>query len=302
LDVFYTRKLLDVLQPRLQLQKLGKSVKLPKGDGKQVKWLRYSRISANTTALTEGVPPSDTSVSSANVTSTVAQYGDYSKVSDLLSDTAIDPVIENLAQLYGEAAADTIEQLIATELDANAFLKRVNDRASNATIVAGDVLSLSELIQATIDQKAAFIGPHEMGAFMVVVSPANEYDLKVATGSLSLLEINKYVSEGRMDIMKGEFARAYGMRFMTSDRMSSAADGSGGINTYNNYIIGQEAYGVVELDGNSLKMFRKKHGSAGAADPLDQYATVGYKIHGFAAKYLDASSKRVIQLRASSGV
>ena len=103
--------------------------------------------------------------------------------------------------------------------------------------------------------------------------------------------------------MNGEIGRMYGMRFLVSDKMlTSVGTGSGGIDVCQSFVIGEEAFGVVELNGDAMKMFIKRHGSAGANDPLDQFATVGYKILGFASKYLDAGSKRVIAVNGASAL
>jgi N4-gp56 family major capsid protein len=119
LHLYYEKKLLSVLEPRLVLMPLGKKQRLPKGNGKQVKWLRYSAIAGSTSPLTEGTPPSEISFSTSNVTADIVQYGQYAKVSDLLSDTAIDPVLENLSERFGIAASKTIDELIVSELANN---------------------------------------------------------------------------------------------------------------------------------------------------------------------------------------
>jgi N4-gp56 family major capsid protein len=302
LHLYYEKKLLETLEPRLVLYQLGMKQKLPKGNGKQVKWLRYSAIAESTSALTEGTPPSELSVSTANVTATVSQYGQFSKVTDLLSDTAIDPVVENLAERFGRAAAKTVEKLIVNELDSNAFVQRVNNRANDAAIVAGDVLNHKELIEAMIRMKADYIEAHEKGEYISVLHPLAEYDLTVDTQSGSWLDIRKYTDN--KDILKGEIGRMYGMRFLVSDKMTTEEDAgaSSTVDVISNYVIGAEAFGVVELNGQAIKMIRKSLGSAGAADPLDQYSTVGYKIHGFVPKFLDASSKRVIRIKSSSAL
>lgn len=302
LHLYYEKKLLETLEPRLVLYQLGMKQKLPKGLGKQVKWLRYSAIAESVSALTEGTPPSELSVTTANVTATVAQYGQYSKVTDLLADTAIDPVVENLAERFGRAAAKTVESLIVTELNSGASIQRVNNRAADVNIVAGDVLNHKELIEAMIRMKADYIEPHEKGEYMCVLHPMAEYDLTVDTQAGSWLDIRKYTDN--KDLLNGEIGRMYGMRFLVSDKATTEADaGDGGtVDVISSYVIGSEAFGVVELNGQSIKMIRKSLGSAGGADPLDQYSTVGYKIHGFAAKYLDASSKRVIRIKSSSAL
>lgn len=303
LHLYYEKKLLSTLEPRLQLYKLGKKQKLPKGNGKQVKWLRYTKISSSTSALTEGTAPAEISFTTANVTATVAQYGQFSKVSDMLSDTAIDPVLQNLSERFGRAAAETVEDLIVAELDSAGFVQRVNNRADDDSIVAGDILNHSELLEAVISQKVAYIGPHEMGNYMAVLHPSCQFDILNETATGSWVDVNKSIqgSSGQEKILRGEFGQLYGMRMLVSDKMTAAANMSS-ISVKKNYVIGEEAFGVVELDGDSIKMIINDHKSGGVANPLQQYATVGYKIHGFAAKYLDASSKRVVVLKSSASI
>lgn len=302
LHLYYEKKLLQTLEPRLVFYQLGKKQKLPKGMGKQVKWLRYSAIAGSTTALTEGAPPSELSVSTSNVTATIAQYGEFAKVTDMLSDTAIDPVLENLAERFGRASAKVIEKLIIAELDSGAAVQRVNNRANDAAIVAGDVLNHKELIEAKIRMQSDYIDAHESGDFVAVIHPLAQFDLQVDTQTGAWLDIQKSVDN--KPLLNGEIGRMYGMRFLTSDHCTTEADaGAGGtVDVLSNYVVGEEAFGVVELGGDSVKMFRKGLGSAGTADPLDQISTVGYKIHGFAAKYLDSGSKRVTRIKCSSAL
>jgi len=301
LHLYYEKKLLSTLEPRLVLMPLGKKQRLPKGNGKQVKWLRYSAIAGSTSPLTEGTPPAEISFSASNVTANVIQYGQFAKVSDLLSDTAIDPVLENLSERFGIAASKTIEELIVSELANNCANQNVNNRANFAAIQAGDLISHKELIESMIRQKADFIGPHESGQYVVVLHPRAEYDLMVDSQAGSWLDIQKSVDN--KPLLNGEVARMYGMKFLVSDKMlTSVGTGAGGIDVVQSFVIGEEAFGVVELNGDAMKMFIKRHGSAGANDPLDQFATVGYKIHGFAVKYLDAGSKRVIAINSATGL
>lgn len=301
LHLYYEKKLLSTLEPRLQLYKLGKKQKLPKGNGKQVKWLRYTKVSSSTSALTEGTAPSEISLTTANVTADIAQYGQFAKISDLLSDTAIDPVLENCSERFGRAAAETVEDLIVAELDSASAVQYVNNRGAVNSLLAGDILNHSELLEAMIVQKQAYIGPHEMGNYMGVIHAACQFDLLNETAVGSWVDVNKYVGSEQGKILRGEFGQLYGMRLLVSDKMS-AANNSGSISIKNNYVIGEEAFGVVELDGDSIKMIIKDHKSGGVANPLEQFATVGYKIHGFKAKYLDASSSRVRLIKSSASI
>lgn len=301
LHLYYEKKLLSTLEPRLVLMPLGKKQRLPKGTGKEVKWLRYSTINGSTALLPEGTPPVDTSFTTSNVSAIIKQYGQYAKVSDLLSDVAIDPVLDNLSERFGIAASKTIEELIVSELANNCANQNVNGATNFANITSSDVINHKELIEAMIRQKADYIGPHESGMYVAVLHPRAEYDLMVYDQAGGWLDLHKGVDN--KPLLNGEVAKMYGMRFLVSDKMlTSVGSGAGGIDVHQSFVIGEEAFGVVELNGESMKMFIKKHGSAGANDPLDQYATVGYKINGFAAKYLDQNSKRVIAINGASGI
>jgi len=216
-----------------------------------------------------------------------------------LSDTAIDPVIDNLAERFGVAASKTIEELIVDEIKSNAAVQYSGSAA--ALNAVSESLDHLDLIKAMITQKKSMIGPHESGSYVTVLHPRSEYDLLVDVTSGSFLDINKYTD--KRPLMTGEIGRMYGMRFLVSDKMpTQVGQGASAKDVCSSFVIGEEAFGVVELNSECLKMIVKKHGASGGADPLDQYATVGYKIHGFVAKYLDASSKRVIRVLAASGL
>lgn len=53
--------------------------------------------------------------------------------------------------------------------------------------------------------------------------------------------------------------------------------GAAGRDIYSTLLIGKDAYGVTELEGGGLQHIVKALGSAGASDPLNQRATVGWK-------------------------
>jgi N4-gp56 family major capsid protein len=289
---YYVRTLLKVLQPRLQLYKLGKKTSLPKNTGKQVKWLLYAKLASSTSALTEGTNPSETSLTSSNVTATVAQYGQYAKVSDLLSFTSIDDTIKEHAEIFGKAGAESVEDLIVAQLDSALTARRVNARADDDSIVAGDVITMKEFLKSQIALKNSFVGPHEMGNYMAVLHADNEYDILTETNPSGWLPASQYIGEMQKGIIRGEIGRMFGMRFLTSDKMNKA-DNASSISVHNNYLIGEECFGVVEIAPKGgrpgVDMIVKGHDSGGQANPLNMYGTVGYKLRGFVAKNFAAA-------------
>ena len=54
--------------------------------------------------------------------------------------------------------------------------------------------------------------------------------------------------------------------------------GKDGVDVYSTLIIADDAYGVTEITGGGLQHIVKQLGSAGSGDPLNQRATVGWKV------------------------
>ena len=58
-------------------------------------------------------------------------------------------------------------------------------------------------------------------------------------------------------------------------------------------ILGQNAYGVTSVDGGGLEHITKQLGSSGTADPLNQRATVGWKLTKTAELLVDPYMVRI---------
>ena len=67
----------------------------------------------------------------------------------------------------------------------------------------------------------------------------------------------------------------YGMVNMI--RKQTEATGADGLAVFGTLILGDGAYGVTEVNGGGLEIIVKQRGSSGAADPLDQRSSVGWK-------------------------
>lgn len=305
LHLYYSKKLLSVLYEQLQLFPLGMKTNLPKGEGKQVKWLRYSKLSAATTALTESVPPTETSLTSQNVTATVAQYGNFVKISDLLETTAIDPVVDSALEILAKQGSLTIDTLIRDELDSNLPNQFANSKANLAATGSSDVLTAKEILKAVITLRKNLVGPHTASDYVAVISPASSGDMQNDTNVGSWVDLNKYTDSNVSKAFNGEIGKVYGCRIMWSHNISSTTSGTlGSATVYSNLVLGEEPFGVVMLDGKSVQTFVKPVGSAGSLDPINQVGTVGWKSLGFVAKYLGGSSNgtadRGLRIRAGS--
>lgn len=288
LQTYYDKKLLSRLIPNFVYAGLGQKRSIPKGNGKTVDFRKFASLTAATTALTEGTTPSGNSITVTNLTATVAQYGDFVEVSDFLDLVAIDPVIDEMANVFGEQCADTIDQVTRDVLAAGTVVQYAAGRASRGTVAAGDNFSVTELRKAIRTLKTNNAKPMSDGYYVAVISPNTLYDLQ---GDSAWVNAHLYTDIGIKDLYKGEAGMMYGVRFIvTSNAKVFSAAGAGSINVHATIILGQEAFGLIDVAGGSAcQMIIKPHGASGTADPLNQRGTIGWKVN-FVSKILQQNA------------
>lgn len=288
---YYNRNLLETLYKKLQMYPLGEKTTLPETYGTEVKWLRYQRLNAATTPLTQGVPPSETSINTFNVTATINQYGAFIRYSDLLKATAIDRVT-GANEVLAQQGAETIDTVIINELDGSTIPNQfANNKPNLANTGSTDVLTAKELLKAVITLKKNSVGTHTGNDYVSVIASACSGDVQNDTNIGSWVDLNKYIDPSKMRPFNGEMGKVYGCRILESQNISSTNVGTlGGATVYANYVFGSQCFGVVLLDGKSVEQFVKETGSAGSLDPINQVGTIGWKAKGFAAKYLGGSA------------
>ena len=108
---FYDRVLLDRALPLLLHARYGQVRDIPRGNTDVIKWRKYGSLAAATTPLSEGLTPDGSSLSITDATATVKQYGDFVTFSDFLQMTTLDPLLIEAAEVLGEQAGDTLDQL-----------------------------------------------------------------------------------------------------------------------------------------------------------------------------------------------
>lgn len=294
-QAFYNRTMLERAQPAEVHGRFGQTRPIPKNSGNQAKFRRYSQLAAATTALTEGVTPAGSSLSVTDLTATLAQYGDFVTLSDMIQLTTLDPLLTETAEILGDQAGTTIDQVRRDVLVAGtsvAYSNGANRAAVNTILSAG---LLKQAVRALKRQNAkkmkqamsanGNIATQGLRAsFVGIIHPDTEATLKSITGYVPL---NAYPSQ--MAIMEDEVGYFDEIRFVSSTNAKVFANGgaTGGTNVistggsnadvYATLLFGMDAYGLVPLSGESLRNIVKPLGSAGSADPLDQRSTSGWK-------------------------
>lgn len=269
---------------------------IPRNSGDDIKFRRYGNLSAATTPLTEGVTPSGSQLSITDVLATVAQYGDFVTITDKLSFTTYDPLLDETADILGDQAGDTIDQLTRTIMVAGTTIQYASTAAAENQVTAVMVLNSAEVREAVmtlqvnkakvikemIDPMDAYNTVPLGKCYVGIIHPKTLRDLKNDTG---FVPVQKYPRQ--TDVMEDEQGAVDNVRFvMSPNAYVGTGAGSGGADVYRTLIIGRDFYGITRITGETLRNIVKPLGSAGTADPLEQRATSGWKVT-FVAKILN---------------
>ena len=286
---FYDRVLLEKAVPAFVHNRFCQVRDLPRNAGTMdIRFRRYGLLTANTTALTEGTTPSGSQLSITNVNATVAQYGDYVTLTDVVQFDTIDPILTETADILGEQVGDSLDQLARDVMAATTTKQYASTATATTEITSAMKISRAEVKEAvrTLQSNNAkpvtsMINPSTgynttpiNRAFIGIITEDTLYDLDDATG---WIPVEKYPNKA--DVMQDEVGSLAGVRFiMTTNAKVRAAGGSGSIDVHSTLIFGMHAAAQTRISGEALKNIVKPLGSAGTADPLDQRSTSGWKL------------------------
>ena len=269
---FYDKTLLKRLLPTLVYFNYGQKRSLPKNSGKIITFRKYNSLAPVNSPLTEGVTPAGNSLSVSEIQATVEQYGDYIEISDVLDLVGIDPVLTETAELLGEQAGETIDNLIRDKISNGTNVRYVGEYATSTDTVSG-VMTSGEIMKAVRTLKNDNAKPFDGKYYIGIIDPDISYDLQ---RDPLFLDVSKY--NGGTQIIDGEIGKLGKVRFVETTNTKVEMNQSGNY-VHSCFIIGKDAYGIVDIEGSAKpEMIIKPHGSSGTSDPLNQRATSGWKV------------------------
>lgn len=274
MKTYYSDYLIDMATPLLVHDQFGQKHPIPKNGGKTIEFRKYSPLAKAMTALTEGVTPDGQALDVSAITATVAQYGGWIQLPDMLLLTAIDNNMVQATELLGDQAGRTLDTVTREVLNGGTNVQYYDGSvASRSALTADNKLTVDCIFRAVRFLKSQNAKPID-GSFVGIIHPDVAYDLM---RSAEWIDLQKYTNN--VDhVYNGEIGKIGGVRFVeTTEAKIFAKGGASGVDVYSTLILGSNAYGVTEVTGGGLQHIVKQLGSSGSADPLNQRASVGWK-------------------------
>lgn len=286
---YYDGKLLMEMEKQLVFYQGGQRRTLPKGNGRIVEFWRYEPFGAVTEPLTEGVIPDGQSLKMEKVMAEVKTYGGYVATTDVLDLTGINTQTNQLVHLMAKQGALSIDHLVRDVLVQGEQVQYMGGKSSRSALTDTDILTLDDIRRAVRKLEKAGAPKFTRGGkgyYKAIIGS----DAKFSLMGDSLWE-DKAKYQQAEQIENGEIGKLFGVIFIeSSEAPIYASAGTGGVDVGAMVIFGEDAYGVVDLGivgASPVRTIVKPLGSAGTADPLDQMATVGWKVDGFTSVILN---------------
>lgn len=270
MKTFYDKALIKMAEPELVHDQFAQKRPIPAGNGKKIEFRKFDSLPRVTAALTEGVTPDGQSVNVSKVEATVEQFGAYVTTTDMLNLSAFDNVQAETLELLASQAGKCSDT-ITKEVLASGTARQGKARSS---IAASDVLTIADIKKAvkTLKRNNA---PKIGDSYVAIIHPDTAYDLM---NDQEWVEAQKYTTSEK--IFNGEIGKMFGVRFIESTEAKVFEKaGASSADVYATVVLGKDAYGVTSINGGGIETIVKQLGSGGTADPLNQRATMGWKLN-----------------------
>ena len=292
MKTYYSDYLIDNAMPKLVHDQFGQKHPIPKNGGKTIEFRKYSPLPKMTTPLVEGVTPDGQSLNMSTIEATVAQYGNYITLSDVLLLTAIDNNLVQATKLLGAQAGSTLDTITREVLNGGTNVIFSGDKEARVDLDETSLLTVDDVKKAVRLLKNQNVEKIN-GSWIGIIHPDISYDL---TNDPAWKDVKTYSDP--KDIYEGEIGKIFGVRFVETTEAKIWAKGGVGNEdglraVYSTLILGDNAYGVTDVEGGGLQHIVKQLGSAGTGDPLNQRATAGWKATKVAERLVENYMVRI---------
>jgi N4-gp56 family major capsid protein len=275
---FFQDEMLERLTPELVWTEYGEKKTIPNHKGATTSFRRLNSLAVSTTALTEGVTPDGVNLDIVTISATVSEYGAWTKISEFINMTGYDPILTEASGLMGENAGESINVIARDMVSAGTNVVYANSKASRVTVAATDKITALDILKVRRTMKRNKVKPIKLPG------GGTGYVALVHTDvAMDIMQLQEWKDQNTYTDTKnreeGMLGKMYGIYFKEVDEgVKFAGAGAAAADVYGTIFLGRKAYGLPDI-GGSMKPEIIVHpaGSAGSADPLNQFNTVAWK-------------------------
>ena len=216
MKTYYSDYLIDNAEPALVHDRFAQKHKIPTGNGKTIQFRKYDPLPKLTSPIAEGVTPTGQTINMGTLNATVAQYGGYVELTDLLIMTAIDNNLCMATKLLGSQAGRTLDSISREVLVGGTNVQYGEGKVSSrAQLVGGEAEGNHYLTVDAVRRAVRFLKNQNAekidGAYVAIIHPDCAYDLM---SDPNWKYPHQYADPSA--IFEGEIGKIEGVRFIES--------------------------------------------------------------------------------------
>lgn len=253
--VYYDRVALDTLYSNLFMYPSCDLKTMPDMSGVALQGFDYSKMSANTTAVTEGTPGSGQSLTQNTYTINLSNYADYITISNKVQLTALSDVLREGAALLSYRGALSVDTVISTAYDTQA-----NGTANDRIEINDGSYFTGAISRKAVWQLRSFdVKPKANGLYFGIMHSLVAYDAVNDSSAAGFTDLQKYAASLAGDNpalvgIKGAFiGNIGGVGFYESNAVPTETNWqSTSHNAYHTYVVGHQAMIASSLGRTNL--------------------------------------------------
>lgn len=273
--LYYERKLLEYVKANLVATKYGQKYSFKPNQGRIAVFTKFEPLQKVTTAITDQpTPTTGASISTQQIQVQIQEYGNYIDLDEFTDITSFTPLVDVATDLLSYNAQESLDAIAMAELTAGTNILYAGGATDRTGLDGTKKLSKDDVLQAVALLRRANIPTFQDGYYVLLIHPDKLLDLFTAQELITLGSAKFETFE------RGVVGAFGGAKIVISTTLPILEGvGGGGSNVYQSILLGQNAYGVVDLDGNSVQMVYTN------VDKLGRIKTIGWKAY-FAVKRL----------------
>ena len=105
------KKFLAISKQLITMARFAQKDTKPLNEGRDIRFRRYERFAVNTTEISEGVTPTSDSLQQTTIKATLAQYGAWVPVTDVMLALSTDPIVAQITERQAIQMAEQMDTL-----------------------------------------------------------------------------------------------------------------------------------------------------------------------------------------------